>query len=70
MEKLILVYIGPDTHRRPVYKANGKFYVDTDPRKGHEPKMYTKYRNDFDGEPDIPVSEDILLEFVPCRAVW
>ena len=30
----------------------------------------TKYNNEFDGEPDMPVSEDIQIEFIPCRDTW
>jgi hypothetical protein len=29
-----------------------------------------KYNNEFDGEPDMPISEDIQIEFIPCRDTW
>lgn len=70
MKKLILNYKGRDSWSRPVYEANGNLYVDVDPRKGWKPNIHTKYNNEFDGEPDMPISENIEVEFVPCRDIW
>ncbi len=53
-----------------VYEAGGNLYVDVDPRKDRKPHICTKYNNEFDGEPDMPVSEDIQFTFVPCRDTW
>lgn len=66
--KLTLNYKGRDSWSRPVYEANGKLYVDVDPRKGRGPDICTKYNNDFDGEPCDPVEAE--FEFVPCRDTW
>ena len=55
MKKLTLNYKGRDSWSRPVYEANGNLYVDVDPRKGWKPNIHTKYNNEFDGEPDMPI---------------
>lgn len=70
MKKLTLNYRGRDSWSRPVYEAEGRLYVDVDPREGWAPNIHTKYNNEFDGEPDIPIAEDIELEFEPQRDVW
>ena len=66
--KLTLNYRGRDSWDRPVYEADGKLYVDVDPRKGHGPDICTKNNKDFDGEPCDPVGAD--FEFVPHRDTW
>lgn len=70
MKKLTLNYKGRDSWSRPVYEADGNLYVDVDPRKGWKPNIHTKYNNEFDDEPDMPISENIQIEFVPCRDTW
>lgn len=30
----------------------------------------TKYQNEFGGEPDIPITEDIQVKFLPFRYTW
>ncbi|MEY8389839.1 hypothetical protein D3Z47_02220 [Lachnospiraceae bacterium] len=70
MEKLTLNHKGRDSWDRPVYEAGGRLYVDVDPRKGREPKICTKYNNEFDGEPDMPIAEGTEVEFVPGRDIW
>lgn len=70
MKKLTLNYKGRDSWSRPVYEANRNLYVDVDPRKGWKPNIHTKYNNEFDGEPDMPISENIQIEFAPCRDTW
>ena len=61
MRKLTLNYKGRDNWSRPVYEANGNLYVDVAPGKGWKPNICTKYNNEFDGEPDMPISEDIQI---------
>lgn len=70
MKKLILNFKGCDSWDRPVYEADGIFYVDVDPRKDWKPNICTKYNNEFDGEPDEPISDNIQVEFVPSRIIW
>ena len=70
MKKLTLNYKGRDSWDRPVYEAEGVLYVDVDPRKGWRRNICTKYNNEFDGEPDEPISEDIQIKFVPGRDLW
>lgn len=76
MAKIILNYIGNDSHDRPVYKdGSGKLLVDTDPRKGRKPSICTKLNNSFDGEPDTPIYllksyADAEIEFFPSRIMW
>ncbi len=68
--KMTLNYKGRDSWSRPVYEAGGNLYVDVDPRKDRKPRICTKYNNEFDGEPDMPVSENIQFTFVPRRDTW
>lgn len=70
MKKLTLTYKGRDSWSRPVYEAEGRLYVDIDPREGWGPNICTKCNNAFDGEPDIPIAEDTEIEFVPKRDIW
>lgn len=52
-----------------MYEGNdGNLYVDVEPRADWPPKICTKYRNAFEGEPDTPVHADIT--FVPHRDTW
>jgi len=67
--KLVLTLLGRDSWSRPVYKdSKGRLYVDVSPREDRLPEICTKYNNEFDGEPDCPVSGEV--EFVPRRDVW
>lgn len=71
MKKLILTFRGYDNWARPVYIAeNGRYYVDTDNREDRLPNICSKYRNLYYGEPDIPVHDDVDVEFVPFRITW
>ena len=69
-DKLSLIYIGRDDWERPVYACNGRIYVDVNPCQGSEPKIYTKNNDDFYGEPDSPISNEIEISFIPCRDTW
>lgn len=69
-KKITLNFKGCDGWDRPVYECNGRLYVDTDPRSHRSPQICTKYNNEFDGEPDTPISEDTEVEFIPSREVW
>lgn len=67
--KVVLTYLGCDSWDRPVYQGDdGSLYVDVDPRAGWQPNICTKCNNEFDGEPDCPVSAE--FEFVPNRVLW
>ncbi len=67
--KLTLTLLGRDSWSRPVYRGSGgRLYVDTEPCADRVPRICTKYRNDFDGEPDVPVNAEIV--FVPGRDTW
>ena len=67
--KLTLTLLGRDSWSRPVYKGgDGRLYVDTDPVASRPPRICTKYRNAFDGEPDIPVRAEFT--FGPRRDTW
>ena len=68
MEKLILNYLGRDSWSRPVYEADGRLYVDVEPRKDRGPDICTKMHNAFGGEPCDPVEAE--FEFVPARDTW
>ena len=70
MRLLTLVFIGRDDFDLPVYKCAGRLYVDVSPRKDKPPTICTKYKNEFYGEPDTPIKENIEIVFVPYRDVW
>lgn len=70
MKNMMIIYKGRDSWDRPVYEAEGRLYVDVDPRKGRGPDICTKCNNEFDGEPDAPIAEDIEIEFIPQRDTW
>ena len=71
MEKLVLNYVGNDSWDRPVYKSEkGNLYVDANPRKNWLPHICTKCNNEFDGEPDTPIPNDMEIEFNPLRVTW
>lgn len=61
MEILKLKLIGEDSWGRPIYKdQNGKLWKDV--TLGSEfPSLYSSSRNDFDGEPDIPIRQEYLI---------
>lgn len=63
-------YRGRDSWDRPVYEAEGKLYVDVDPRRDQRADICTKCNNEFDGEPDMPVSGDFRITFEPGRDTW
>jgi len=69
METLKLVYKGRDEWDRPVYECEGTVYVDVNP-SGDSPYIHTKSNNEFDGEPDYPVGEDVEIIFIPERDRW
>jgi hypothetical protein len=69
-KKMILTYKGRDDWDRPVYENNGRLYVDIDPRASRKEEICTKYNNEFYGEPDVPISKDIEIEFIPQRDIW
>ena len=67
--ELTLTLLGRDSWPRPVYEGrDGNLYVDVDPCADRQPKICTKCRNAFDGEPDTPVHAEFT--FVPCRDTW
>ena len=70
MKKLVLNHKGRDDWDRPVYEAEGRLYVDVEPRKDRKAQICTKCNNEFDGEPDMPIAEDTEVEFVPGRDTW
>lgn len=68
--QMLLILQGRDSWSRSVYKGpGGNLYVDADPREGWKPNSCTKYQNDFNGEPDDPVS-GVDFIFTPYRDVW
>ena len=73
--KMKLEYIGMDSWDRPVYKDENKtLWKDVDPREDLSPSLCTSANNEFDGEPDKPMSafekyEQVQIEFIPERIV-
>ena len=70
MKTLQLTHKGRDNWDRPVYECDGKLYVDVDPREHMLPSIHTKSDNEFDGEPDWPIDEDVEVTFIPSRDTW
>ena len=70
MKTLVLTYKGRDSWSLPVYEVAGCLYVDINPRKSYKADICTKCQNEFDGEPDMPIAEDIQVKFVLCRDTW
>ena len=70
MDPITLEFIGRDKCDRPVYRHDGRLYVDTDPRQHVAPKLCTKYGNTFYGEPDTPIDPEIQVSFIPHRVTW
>lgn len=63
-EILKVKFIGADNWDRPVYKdEKGKMYKDTNLGKG-EIALCTSSNNDFYGEPDMPLKENIVIKVV------
>ena len=69
MKTLELTYKGRDSWDRPVYESGGRLYVDVDPRSEY-PNICTKANNEFDGEPDCPVGDNVGLAFIHFRDRW
>ena len=69
MKTLTLTYLGRDDNENPVYLSGARLYVDVDHRAWRPASICTKLYNDFNGEPDHPVSADVILEFIPRRQV-
>lgn len=70
-ESLALTFVGWDSWSRPVYKSDhGNLFVDVDPRPDRLPDICSKCCNDFDGEPDTPIAEDMEIMFIPARMTW
>ena len=68
-----LTYIGMDGWDRPVYADEyGHLWKDVDPRKGFQrnSNICSATNNDFNGEPDSPISSIYGLQFVPERVTW
>ncbi len=68
--KLQLWLVGRDNWDRPVYKCEGRLYVDTDPRPDRRPDICAKQGNSFDGEPCDPIPDWVEVEFIPRRDTW
>ena len=70
MKTLELTHKGRDSFDRPVYENKGTLYCDIDPRKHMPAEICTKSDNEFDGEPDWPIDNDVEVTFIPSRDTW
>ena len=70
MKKLELTLKGRDSFDRPVYVCDGKLYCDVDPRNHMPARICTKSDNEFDGEPDYPIGDEVEVIFIPSRDTW
>ena len=70
MKTLNLVFRGRDGQDRPVYVCDeGTLYVDVNPNNSYA-HLHAKSNNEFDGEPDWPIGEDVKVNFIPKRIRW
>ena len=69
MKTLNLTFKGLDDWDYPVYECKGKLYVDISPNCP-TPALHTKSNNEFDGEAEYPISDDIEVVFTSSRVVW
>ncbi|MCI9976488.1 hypothetical protein JY742_10185 [Clostridioides difficile] len=70
----ILYFIGLDSWSRPVYKDdNGKYWKDIDNRKAwlgyKNENICNACNNEYEGEPDMPMSNNIDIIFIPKRII-
>lgn len=64
VKELNVKLIGIDDWSRPVYKdEKGRLYKDVNLGRGLI-RLCTSYNNDFYGEPDININEDIKINIV------
>ena len=70
MDPITLEFIGCDRCGRPVYDHDCRLYVATDQRQHKAPRLCTKLRNAFDGEPDTPIDHQVQISFIPHRVTW
>lgn len=70
METKTLTFIGWDYWDRAVYKDEyGKLWKDVN-ANGKNHALCSVTNNDFDGEPDEAISNDIECTFTPRRMTW
>ena len=63
-EELKVKFVGIDSWDRPVYKdKEGNLYKDVNLGRG-ELDLHTAVNNDFYGEPDSPISDDIKVSVI------
>lgn len=68
--KKILTYIGDDAWGRQVYKdENNKLWKDVDNREQWLENLCSVVNNEFEGEPDCHMRDDIECVFVPERII-
>ena len=64
LEELKVKLVGIDSWDRPVYKdKSGNLYKDVNLGRG-ELDLHTAVNNDFYGEPDSPISDDIKVSVI------
>jgi len=74
MLKKTLTFINYDGSGRPVYKdENKKLWKDVDNRQDwlgfKNENFHNAYKNQFEGEPDMPMKNDIEITFIPERII-
>ena len=58
----VLKLVGIDCWSRPVYEdQNGKLWKDVNLGEG-EPELCNAANNEFEGEPDMPIKGEIVIE--------
>lgn len=64
-KKVTLVFVDTDSFGRDVFRVkDSKDLVVNTALRTDKPSWYTKYRNEFDGEPDLPLPEEHYDVFV------
>ena len=62
-DTLILKYIGTDSWSRPVYQDQfDRLWKDILLGDYDTPALYSAYNNAFDGEPDMPIKREYVIQ--------
>lgn len=65
---LRLQFIGVDYWSRPVYKdQHGHLWKDVDLGDSEYPSLHSAVNDDFDGEPDMPINQEFIIESKPPK---
>jgi hypothetical protein len=60
---LMLKYIGEDAWSRPVYQDQfARLWKDIELGDGDQPSLYSVVGDEFDGEPNMPIKQEFIIQ--------